>query len=430
MTVIAVIIGIIICIAGSHFFSSSEMSYSSCNALRLASEAEKGETSSIRRRAKQALNIISNFERALSTILIGNNLVNIAGSSLASVLVIMLTGDEGKTWIATVVITILVIIFGETIPKIIAKKKPNTLAIAYAPFISVLMVILFPIVWIVVKLVGLFTRGVKSEGEIDEDESVEELQSMIETAEDEGILEKDQSELLQNALDFADTSASEVMTSRVDMDAIDIDDPMSEIMKIAGKTRYSRLPVYEDSIDNIIGILHMNKLYRALMDEDKVDIRSLLVKPCFVYKTMKLPEVLDTLREANQNMAVVTDEYGGTAGLITVEDVLEEIVGEIWDENDIVEQEYVKTGENEYEVDGDMSIDDFFELVGLDEEDADEFESETAGGWLIEIMGHYPEEDEKTVYECPTHAETAEKLELTALKVTDRRVEKIAVKIK
>ena len=291
------------------------------------------------------------------------------------------------------------------------------------------MIILFPIVWVVVKLVNIFTRGVKEEGEADEDESVEELQSMIETAEDEGILEKDQSELLQNALDFADTSASEVMTSRVDMDAIDIDDPMSEIMKIAGKTRYSRLPVYEDSIDNIIGILHMNKLYRALMDEDKVDIRSLLVKPCFVYKTMKLPEVLDTLREANQNMAVVTDEYGGTAGLITVEDVLEEIVGEIWDENDIVEQEYVKTGENEYEVDGDMSIDDFFELVGLDEEDADEFESETAGGWLIEIMGHYPEESEMTVYECPTHAETAEKLELTALKVTDRRVEKLKVKV-
>lgn len=430
MTVIAVILGIVICIAGSHFFSSSEMSYSSCSELRLARESENGETPSLRQRAKQALYIINNFERALSTILIGNNLVNIASSSLASVLVIMLTGDEDKTWIATVVVTLLVIIFGETIPKIIAKKKPNTLAIAYAPFIRILMFIFFPVVWVVVKLVGIFTRGVKGEGEADEDESVEELQSMIETAEDEGILEKDQSELLQNAIEFADTSASEVMTSRVDMDEIDIDDPMSEIMKTAGRTRYSRLPVYEDSIDNIIGILHMNKFYRALMDSDKVDIRSLLVKPCFVYKTMKLPEVLDELRRSNQNMAVVTDEYGGTAGIITVEDVLEEIVGEIWDENDVVEQEYVKTGENEYEVDGDMSIDDFFELVGLEEEDADEFESETAGGWMIEILEHYPEEGEKTLYECPTHSETEEKLEVTALKVNDRRVEKIAVKIK
>ena len=441
MIIAAIIIGIIICIAGSHFFSSSEMSYSSCNEIRLAREAENGENAGIRRRAKKALYIVRNFDRALSTILIGNNLVNIASSSLASVLVIMLTGDDGKTWIATVVITLLVIIFGETIPKIIAKKKPNTLAIAYAPVIRVLMVIFFPIVWIVVKLVDLFTKGIKEEDEADEDESVEELQSMIETAEDEGILEKDQSKLLQNAIDFADTSASEVMTARVDMDAIDIDDPMDEIMKLANRTRYSRLPVYEDSIDHIIGILHMNKFYRALMDGEDVNIRKLMNSPCFVYKANKLPEVLDVLKNANQNMAIVTDEYGGTAGLITVEDVLEEIVGEIWDENDVVEQEYVRLGENEYEVDGDMNLYDFFELTGLDEDDADEYESETVGGWMIEIMGHYPAEGESVLYDVTAKdavenpeeynaGEGTQLLKLTALKVDDRRVEKIDVKIK
>ena len=430
MIIALIILGIIVCIIGSHFFSSSEMSYSSCSEIRLSHEAENAPSERIRRHARKALYIVNHFDRALSTILIGNNLVNVASSSLASVLVIMLTGSDNKTWIATVVMTLLVIIFGETIPKIIAKKKPNTLAIAYASFIRLLMIIFFPIVWIVVKLVDLFTKGVKEEGAADEDESVEELQSMIETAEDEGILEKDQSELLQNAIDFADTSASEVMTARVDMDAIDIDDPMSEIIKIANRTRYSRLPVYKDSIDNVIGILHMNRFFRSIMDEDDVDIRNLINEPCFVYKAMKLPEVLDVLRKANQNMAIVTDEYGGTAGIITVEDVLEEIVGEIWDESDEIEQESVKLGENEYEVDGDMNIYDFFELIGLDEDDADEFESETAGGWMIEMLGHYPEEGEILEYESPSHEETKEIIELTALKVNDRRVEKIDVKIK
>ena len=427
--IIAMIIGIVLCIAGSHFFSSSEMSFSSCNEIRLSHEAENGRTEVIRRHARKALYIVNNFERALSSILIGNNLVNVACSSLASVLVITLTGDDGKTWIATVVVTLLVIIFGETIPKIIAKKKPNTLAMAYAPVIRALMIIFFPIVWIVVKLVGVFTKGVKEEGEADEDESVEELQSMIETAEDEGILEKDQSRLLQNAIDFADTCASEVMTARVDMDAIDIDDPMPEILKTAEKTRYSRLPVYEDSVDNVIGILHLNTLFRALMDNENVDIRSLMLSPCFVYKAMKLPEVLDELRRSNMNMAVVTDEYGGTAGVITVEDILEEIVGEIWDESDEIEQEYIKTGENEYMVDGDMDLNDFFELAGLDEDDADEFESETVGGWMIEMLGHYPAEGDVLRYECPSHAETEEVLELTTVKADDRRVEKISVKV-
>lgn len=428
--IIALIIGILICIAGSHFFSSSEMSYSSSNEIRLSHEAESAKTETARHHARTALYIINNFERALSTILIGNNLVNIACSSLSSVLVITLTGSENKTWIATVVVTLLIIIFGETIPKIIAKKKPNTMAMAYAPFIRALMVIFFPVVWLVVKLVDLFTRGVKKEGETDEDESVEELQSMIETAEDEGILEKDQSELMQNAIDFADTSASEVMTARVDMDAIDIDDTASEIKKVALKTRFSRLPVYEDSIDNIIGILHLNTYFKALMDDDRVDIRKLINKPCFVYKAMKLPEVLDELRSSNQNIAIVTDEYGGTAGIITVEDVLEEIVGEIWDENDVVEQESVKLADNEYEIDGDMNLYDFFELAGLDEDDADEFESETVGGWMIEMLGHYPAKGELLQYECPSHSETEEMLELTALTVNDRRVEKIDVKIK
>jgi len=457
------IVGIIACIAGSYFFSSSEMSYSSCNELRLQNSEDK--------RAKKALYIIRHFDEALSTILIGNNLVNIASSSLTSVLILVLMGNDGLAWIGTIVVTILIIIFGETIPKIISKKKPNTLALAYAPFIRALMTIFFPLVWVVVKLVALITGKAKEE-EPDDEEQVEEFQSIIETAEDEGIIDEDQSELLQNAIDFADTSASEVMTARVDVDAIDIDDSIEDILEQASHTRYTRLPVYEDSIDNIIGTLHLNNFYQLccrLMDgvngdaagnsgsgqqdgserrirnifEDaysadddrhikeritKDMFRSILSQPCFVYKTAKLPEVLDTLRKERQHLAIVTDEYGGTDGVITMEDVLEEIVGEIWDENDVVEKDAVRVGANELRIDGDMNLYDFFELIGEDEDIAEEYESDTAGGWAIEMLEHYPKvgetfEWEKKPIDNGDEPETV--IRFTVLEVGDHRVEKL-----
>lgn len=398
------IIGIIVCIAGSYFFSSSEMAYSSCNEMRIKDN-------------KPALYIVEHFDEALSTILIGNNLVNIASSSITSVL-IMAVANEDKAWIGTVIITILIIIFGETIPKIISKKKPNTVAVNNAPVIRVLMVLLFPLVWIVVKLVDLITRRIEEE-RLDEDEQVEELQSIIETAEDEGVIDEDQSELLQNAIDFTDTSASEVMTARVDVDAIDIDDAAEVIDECIFSTRYSRLPVYQGSIDNIIGTLHLNDYYKAQINGNK-NIRELLSPTCFVYKAMKLPEVLDILRKTRQQLAVVTDEYGGTAGIITLEDVLEEIVGEIWDENDVKEIEAVRVGANDFKIDGDMNIHDFFELIGRREEEADEYESETVGGWVIEIAEHYPQQGEEISFE---------NLTITVLSTDERRVEKVLVKV-
>lgn len=402
--IILLILGIVVCIAGSYFFSSSEMGYSGCSETRI-------------RESRSALYIVEHFDEALSTILIGNNLVNIASSSITSVL-IMALADESKAWIGTVAVTVLIIIFGETIPKIISKKKPNTVAMKNAPVIRVLMVVFYPLVWLVVKLVDLLTRGMKEE-EQDEDEQVEELQSIIETAEDEGVIDEDQSELLQNAIDFSETSASEVMTARVDMDAIDIDDPIEDIDAFISETRYSRLPVYEGSIDNIIGTLHLNAYYKAkIYGNDR--IRDILSPACFVYKATKLPEALDALRTSRQQLAIVTDEYGGTAGLITLEDVLEEIVGEIWDENDIKEIEAVRVGANDFKVDGDMPLHDFFELIGRSEEEADEYESETVGGWIIEIAEHYPLKGEEIIFE---------NLTITVLNTDDRRVEKVLVKV-
>lgn len=407
--------GILVCVFFSNYFSSSEMAYSSCNKLRLENALEDGS-----KRAGVALKITERYDDTLSAILIGNNLVNIAASSMGSVVMIVLLGDAKGTdyaWAATVVITLLVVIFGETIPKIIAKSSPNRIAINHAYFIRGLTIVLKPIIWLVVGFINLITRGLR--GEENDEVAVEELSSLIETAEDEEILDEDQSELVQAAIDFADISASEVMTARVDMEAIDIDDDWEEILRFVDECSYSRIPVYEDSVDNIIGVLYLNHLLKALTDEEKPEIRSLLMPPCYVYKTMKLPAILSELKRAKQHLAIVTDEYAGTLGLVSMEDVLEQLVGEIWDETDEVEEEVVERDEGIYELDGDMVISDFLELLGINENDF-EAESETVGGWTIEMFGRFPRANDSFDYE---------NLSVTVMEMDGRRVEKILVKI-
>lgn len=413
MNIYLVIAGILLCVAGSNFFSASEMGYSSCNQLRLENSRDDGS-----KRAGIALRITENYDDALSAILIGNNLANIAASSLGSVLVIMLTGGDEHAWLSTLIVTVLVIVFGETIPKISAKKNANTVAERNAYIINALMVVLKPLIWLVVTLIHLITRGMK-EPEESAEEAVEELQSIIETAEDEEVLDGDRSELVQAAIDFSEISADEVMTARVDMEAIDIDDEWDDILRTIEEAPFSRIPVYEDSIDNVIGVLYLNHFLKALTEEERVDIRQLLMPPCYVYKTMKLPAVLSQLKKARQHLAIVSDEYGGTLGVLSMEDVLEQIVGEIWDETDIVEQEVVQHDSGEFELDGAMVIDDFIELMGLDE-DSFEAESETVGGWTLESFGNYPREGDSFCYE---------NLTVTVLSMDGRRVEKILVKI-
>ena len=428
--IIIISASIIVCLALSAFFSASEMAFSSCNTVRLENLSE--EKSKGWKRAKAALSVARNFDSALSTILIGNNLVNIAASSLASVLLLLALNSDGYTWLGTLVLTILVIIFGESIPKISAKKDATGFAMKASYPIRALMIILKPVTWAVVGLVHLITRPIRGshDAQEEQEESVEELQSIIETAEDEGILDEDDSNLMQAAIDFAEISAYEVMTARVDVHAIDIDDSWDEIIAAIMDSPYSRIPVYEDSIDNIIGILHLNAVFKALTEKqetalfeagkDKVlDLRSLLMPPCYVYKAMKLPKVLNSLKSAKQHLAIVTDEYSGTLGVISMEDVLEQIVGEIYDETDVVEQDVIKKSENEFEIDGDLSIGEFLELAGIAE---DEFESEsdTVGGWVVERLGHFPEKDETLTYE---------NLELRVISMDGLRVERIAVRI-
>ena len=418
MTIFLVAAGIVLCLVGSAFFSASEMSYSACSALRLENLEEEGS-----RQAKTARYILEHFDDALSTILIGNNLVNIASSSLASVLLILLLGagaGEQYAWASTAVMTILVIICGETIPKITAKKNANRFALSFAYPVRVLMVFLAPVVWVVVKLIRLLMFPFKgSEEEEDPEAAVEELQNIIETAEDEEVLDEERSELVRSAIDFSDVMASEVMTARVDVYAIDIEDDWEKILALVDESPYSRLPVYQESIDNIIGVLYLNRFLKALTESDHTDIRSLLMPPVYIYKTMKLPDVLNRLRKAKQHLAVVSDEYGGTLGVVSMEDVMEQIVGDIWDETDTVEQEVVQRAENEFEVDGDMVIADFLELVGIREEDF-EAESETVGGWTVEMFGEFPKAGDSFSYQ---------NMDLTVLSMDGRRVEKVLVKL-
>ena len=246
---------------------------------------------------------------------------------------------------------------------------------------------------------------------------MEELQSIIETAEDEAVLDNERGELLRSALDFDEVSASEVMTSRVDMDAIDIGDSWEKIYSTLCASTHSRLPVYEDSIDNIIGVLHLNRVFKALLYRKTPNLRRMLMKPCFVYKSTKLPAVLEQLRRARQHLAVVTDEYGGVCGIVSMEDVLEEIVGDIWDETDEIAPEVVTRPDGSFELDGDMSISDFTELMGLDEEEF-ETESSTVGGWALERFGAFPEPGASFVWE---------NLKTTVLAMDGLRVEKLLV---
>ena len=406
------IAGIVLCVLLSGFFSGSEMAYSSCSSLRLEHLRDGGS-----KRAGVAAKIAERFEDALSAILIGNNLVNIAASSLVTVLVYQLTRDTDMVWLGTLIITVIIIIFGETIPKITCKKNANRVAVRYAYPVRGLMLVLKPLVWLVVKLIDLITRPLKGEEDEDAEEAVEELQNLIETAEDEEVLDEDQSELVQAAIEFDQISASEVMTARVDVCAIDIEDDWEEILRLVEEAPFSRLPVYEGSIDNIIGVLYLNHFLKAITEDGHTDIRKLLMPPCYVYKTMKLPQVLNALKKARQHLAIVSDEYGGTLGVLSMEDVLEQIVGDIWDETDTVEQEVVQRSESEYELDGDMVIADFLELLGIDE-DSFEAESETVGGWTVESFGAFPQVGDSFTYE---------NWRVTVLAMDGRRVEKVLV---
>ena len=402
ITIYVIIIFVMIVLSAC--FSGTEAAFNSVNNMRLRREAEEKGNST----AKLAYKISQNFSDALCTILIGNNLVNIAASSCATVIFIDLfidvmkmeknSGEALASVVSTAVLTIVLLIFGEIIPKILAKQHANKICKAIAWPLQILTYILFPIVFIVMLLMNLLRKTWGKDSDDSPEITEDELSSIIDTVEKEGVIDEDQSDLLQSSLEFSDTTVEEIMTPRRELVTIDLDDDMGYIKKIINKSNYSRIPVYRDSIDEILGILYLNMYYKEAVDSKEVDIESILLDTCYMHKTLKLPTALKILREKQVHMAIVIDEFGGTLGVVTIEDILEEIVGEIWDESDEIVSEMVEKAPNEYEILGEMSIGDLFYELDFHPKDF-ECEYSTVGGWAIQSLDAEPHVGDKFTYE-------------------------------
>lgn len=403
----------ILCIALSAFFSSIETAFSTVNLFRLKNYADKGN-----KKAKRALYITDNYDKALTTILIGNNIVNIGCSSIATVLCINLFGDIGAA-VSTGAVTLLVLTFGEIMPKCIAKEKAEEFCLATASILRGLMIIFSPFVFLFIKLktlvLGFFTKDEEAPSVTEE-----ELKVIIGTSEEEGVLEEQERELVQSALEFDEKTVQEILTPRVDVTAIDICDDEEKNKKLILKERYSRIPVYKDNLDNIIGVLHTRDYLEAIINGETPSIEELIQPAYFVYKTKKLSSVLSEFKRQKLHIAIVADEYGGTMGIVTMEDLLEEIVGEIWDEDEIEEPEFKKINDTKFIINGDMSIDDMLELLGLSE-DYIVSENISVGGWVMENLGDIPEKGDSFTYE--------KALKITVSEINDQRVSKVTVEL-
>lgn len=391
-----VVIFVMICL--SAYFSASEIAFNASNKMRLRRAAEGGSYT-----AKIAFNITERFTTALSAILIGNNLANIAVSTCTTLIVMNLFQNDVAlaSTIATILVTVVILIFGEIVPKTLSKQNADSVVRFIAIPTRILTIILSPFVFIVMAILFVLRKiWGKDHKETEPTVTEEELSTIIDTIEEEGVIDEEQSELLQSTLEFSDITIERIMTPRIDMTTIDIDAEKEELTELLTDTaQYSRLPVYEDSIDNIIGILSLNRYYKATLQEEDPDIRSLLLPTCKLHKTMKLPAALTKLREAKMHLAIVIDEFGGTLGIVTMEDILEELVGDIWDDTDVIVTECTITGENTYEVVGEMNIDDFFEEIDFVKPDDFTCEYSTVGGWAIQMLDADPHLGDSFRYE-------------------------------
>ncbi len=373
----------------SAYFSATETAFSSLNKTRLRAMAENGN-----KKANLALSLAENYDKLISTILVGNNIVNIAASSIGTVMfVTILKGDQelGAT-VSTIVITVVVLIFGEITPKSIAKDSPERFAMFSAPIIRVLIILLTPINFLFSLWKKLVSKIFKSEDNTKM--SQEELLMLVEEVEQEGSLDTDEGELIRNAIEFSERSAEDILTHRVDLEGFSKDADKSEIANLFVETQFSRLLVYEESIDNIIGFIHLKDFFtpNGITNRPVADIMS---KPVFIQKSEKVNDILKILQQNKSHIAVVVDEYGGTLGIVTMEDILEELVGDIWDEHDEVVLEFENLGDDSYKVDCSANFDDFCELFEIKAET----ESVSVGGWVMEQLGKIPEAGDKFEFE-------------------------------
>ena len=392
---------LIICIAGSAFFSASETAFSTCNKIRLKQMANRGDA-----RAEKVLKLSEDYDKLISGILVGNNFVNILATTIATILFTKMFLENGAT-VSTVVMTITVLIFGEITPKTIAKNDADDFALNFYPLLKFVLVILTPFTFIFGLWQGLVNILFKSND--NKGLSGEELITMIEEVEKEGNIEKEESELIQSAIEFSDVDIADIYTPRVDVVSIDFEDDYDEIAETLRKNPYSRIPVYRGTIDDVIGFIHYRDFYE--LDRSK-SIETILQAPVYLPLTTRISDALKEMQKNKVHLAVVVDEFGGTAGIITLEDIIEELVGEIWDEHDEVFQEIYQLDENSYKIDGTVNIDEVFELFEMYEDDV--YDSNTLSGWIIEINEGFPSVHDVIRFK---------NLEIEVLEADDRKIE-------
>ena len=397
---------LLILVLCSAFFSSAETAYTCLNRVRLKNMANSGN-----KRAEKVLALAEDYDRLISSILIGNNIVNILSTSLATALFVRLLGSSGVT-VSTVVMTIAILLLGEVAPKSIARVMNEKLAFAFFPVLSLIVRVFTPLNFVMGCWQTLIGRLVKE----DEEHGVteEEIMTMVEEAQSDGEIDEHESELIRSAIEFTDLCVEDILTPRVDIVAVDIDDDEDEIAARFAESGFSRLPVYEESVDDIIGILHEKDFYR---NRGRRSVRDMMTTPTCVMPNTRLSVLLKLLQQTKGHMAVVMDEYGGVIGIVTLEDILEELVGEIWDEHDEIVEEFQRLPDGRYRVECSANLDDLLEIFSIKKE----YESVTVSGWVLEEMGTFPQEGD--TFDC-------EQLHVTVEKVDKRRVIQILIEVR
>ena len=371
---------LVILVGFSAFFSASETAFSSLNQIRLKSRAEDGDSS-----AARVLAMAEKYDKLLSTILIGNNIVNIAAASIGTIIFTKMLGAERGATVSTMVLTVVVLIFGEVTPKSLAKEMPETVATAVAPALSLLMLVFTPLTWLFSQWKRFLGHFVHS---TEEDTITEgELMTMVSEAENDGELTDRESQLIRSAIEFDDVEVEEILTPRVDVIAVEDDLSLDEVADTFAESGYSRLPVYHGTIDNIIGVVHEKDFYLGRLRKDTT-LEDLVKPTLYTTGSTQISQLLRTLREQHHHMAVVVDEYGGTEGIITLEDILEELVGEIWDEHDEATEDFRQQSDGSWLVSGSASVDDLYETLDLPEDE--DIDSNTVNGLVQEKTHHLP----------------------------------------
>ena len=393
------------------YFAVCETSFAAVSRIRLKTAMERGD-----RRANKAMYVCEHFDKAITTILIGTNIVHLSCASYVTVLVTRRWGLSAVT-LSTFITTLVVFFVGEMLPKSIAKKYSLRLALGTASSLVFFMHLLTPVSFVLTKIGEFASRLTKGDSEVSVTE--DELYDIIENMTDEGDLDSEQGDLVHSALAFGDLTAESILTARVDMETIDVDDPLEEILAQVKASRHSRIPVYQDSVDNIIGVLQIRRFMREyLQKREKTDLRSLLDEPYFVHQSAKIDELLSVMSSKKINMTIVADSYGGTVGIVTVEDILEELVGEIWDEDDEVVEPCVDHGDGSYSFDAGVDIEDAFEFMDYEDPDETDFDHKLLGEWAYEQFDAIPKEGDSFTYNG---------LRVTVEKVQQRRIMKLHI---